>query len=111
MAQRIFICQVTLEAVEAEFFAVDGAVVTGDLDAFHPHGAQTILDLHPSVFTLERISPDGNSRALCLHNVSKEQVTFLTNYNSATDLFIGQEISISTITLAPYEVKWLKTDS
>ena len=79
--------------------------------AFHPHGAQTILDLHPSVFTLERISPDGNSRALCLHNVSKEQVTFLTNYNSAIDLFTGQEISISTITLAPYEVKWLKTDS
>src|SRR5512140_2570605 len=30
------VCQFTLEAVEAEFFAVDGAVVTGLFDAFHP---------------------------------------------------------------------------
>jgi sucrose phosphorylase len=82
-----------------------------DTSAFHPHGTQTIIDLHPSIFALERISPDGSSHALCLHNVSKGQVSFSTNYNSAIDLFTGQEVSISTVTLAPYEVKWLKTDS
>jgi sucrose phosphorylase len=76
--------------------------------AFHPHGTQTVLDLHPSVFALERVSPDGSARALCLHNVSKEPISFSTNHQPATDLFTGQEVSVSTVTLAPYEVKWLK---
>ena len=75
--------------------------------AFHPHGTQTVLELHPSVFALERTSPDGNSHALCLHNVSKEQISFSTNHNSATDLFTGQEVQISNITLEPYQVMWL----
>src|SRR6185503_16052803 len=41
------------------------------ISAFHPHGTQIILDLHPSVFAIERVSPDGTSRALCLQNVSQ----------------------------------------
>ena len=77
--------------------------------AFHPHGSQTVLDLHPFVFALERISPDGSSHALCLNNVSKEQVSFSTSYNSATDLFTGQEVLISKIKLEPYQVAWFKT--
>ena len=75
---------------------------------FHPHGTQRILDLHPSVFALERLSPDGKSRALCLHNVSPNQVSCTTSYESATDLFTGQVKQTSKITLEPYQVLWIK---
>lgn len=75
--------------------------------AFHPHGAQKILDYHPSVFAIERISPDGKSRALCLHNVSAKQITVSTNYISATDLFTGQSLQMSNIMLEPYQILWM----
>ncbi len=77
--------------------------------AFHPHGTQKILDVHPSVFAVERISPDGESRALCLHNVSAKEITFVAEHESATDLFTDQEIQASKITLEPYQVLWMKT--
>ncbi len=76
--------------------------------AFHPHGAQKILDLHPAVFAVERISPDKKSRVLCLHNVSQQQISFSTDYKSATDIFTGQEKYITNITLESYQVLWLK---
>ncbi|NOH01291.1 MAG: sugar phosphorylase [Chloroflexi bacterium] len=76
--------------------------------AFHPHGQQNILDLHPSIFAIERISPDGKSRALCLHNVSAKRIAFKTDQERATDLFTGQVIQVSNITLEPYQVLWLK---
>ena len=60
--------------------------------AFHPHGTQKIIDLHPSVFAVERISPDGKSRMLCLHNVSAEKVTFETEHATA---------------LSPYQILWM----
>ncbi|MGA7194952.1 MAG: sugar phosphorylase [Anaerolineales bacterium] len=75
--------------------------------AFHPHGEQKILDVHPSVFAVERISPDGKSRALCLHNVSMKPVTFSTNYKSASDLFTGQPLQVLNVTLKPYQVLWV----
>lgn len=76
--------------------------------AFHPHGAQKILDVHPSVFAIARISPDGKSRALCLHNVSAKQITFATGQDSAMDLFTDQFIQISTVTLEPYQILWMR---
>jgi len=82
--------------------------VRSSTPAFHPHGKQNILDLHSSVFAVERISPDEKSHVLCLHNASGETVSFLTPYISATDLLIDQPIHISTISLKPYQVLWLK---
>ncbi|GJQ51376.1 MAG: sucrose phosphorylase [Anaerolineaceae bacterium] len=79
--------------------------------AFHPHGTQTVLNLHPSVFAIERISLDKKSRVLCLHNVSEKKLSFTTNYKSAKDLFTGQEIQTSNITLEPYQVLWLQPNS
>ncbi len=76
--------------------------------AFHPHGTQKILDIHSSVFALERISPDGESRALCLHNVSAQTVSFPTQSNSGTDLFTGQSLQIENIRLEPYQILWVK---
>jgi len=80
----------------------------GSTAAFHPHGKQNILDAHPSVFAIERISPDETSRALCFHNVSAGQLAFSTNYASATELFTGQPVQLSKITLEPYQILWVK---
>jgi sucrose phosphorylase len=76
--------------------------------AFHPHGKQKILDVHPSVFALERISPDETSRVLCLHNVSSKEVAFSTKYESGTDLLTGQPLESAKITLNPYQISWMK---
>ncbi|HND50253.1 MAG TPA: alpha-amylase family glycosyl hydrolase, partial [Anaerolineales bacterium] len=62
--------------------------------AFDPHGTQKILDLHPSVFAVERTSPDGKEHMLCLHNVSQKSVSFSVNEKQ--------------ITLEPYQVLWQK---
>jgi sucrose phosphorylase len=74
--------------------------------AFHPHGTQTILALHPAVFAIQRVSPEGVVSALCLHNVSQGTISFSTKYETATDLFTGQTIRISRVILAPYQVLW-----
>lgn len=70
--------------------------------AFHPHGTQKILNFHPSVFAVERISPDGNSRMLCLHNVSAKKVTFKTEH------IIPQPGGVDATTLLPYQILWIK---
>jgi len=77
------------------------------LSAFHPHGHQKILDVHPAVFAIERISPDEKTRALCLHNVSGERISFSTGYETATDLFTGQTVQMPNIILEPYQVLWI----
>jgi sucrose phosphorylase len=61
--------------------------------AFDPHGTQIIQDFHPAVFAIERISPDGKARVLCLHNVSQKSVSFSVNEKQ--------------IKLEPYQVLWL----
>ena len=76
--------------------------------AFHPHGTQKILDVHPSVFAVERISPDGKSHALCLHNVSAKEITFATGHETAADLFTDQPLQVSTVTLEPYQILWMR---
>ncbi len=74
---------------------------------FHPHGVQNILDVHSSVFALERISPDERSRALCLHNVSAERIQFKTTFKPASDILTGRSVSTSSITLEPYQILWV----
>jgi sucrose phosphorylase len=75
--------------------------------AFHPHGRQEVLDLHASVFALERFSPDGKSHALCLHNVSPGRIPVHTSFDSATDLTTDQPLRASELTLSPYQVLWM----
>jgi glucosylglycerate phosphorylase len=64
--------------------------------AFDPHGMQIIHNLHPAVFAVERISPDGLSHMLCLHNVSQKAVLFFVNEKQ--------------ISLESYQVLWQKTN-
>ncbi len=76
--------------------------------AFHPHGQQNILNIHPAVFAVERISPDEKARVLCLHNVSAQKNMVATEFKSATDLFTGRSLPISEITLEPYQILWMR---
>jgi hypothetical protein len=76
--------------------------------AFNPYGKQRVLDLHPSVFALERSSPNGKTCALCLHNVSTMRISLDMPYKSGTSLFTGQTLQVSQLSLAPYQVLWMK---
>ena len=76
--------------------------------AFDPHSRQNVLDLHPAVFAVERIPPDGSTNVLCLHNVSRQAVSFSTTYQSGVDLFAGRQVYIAQIFLKPYQVLWLR---
>jgi sucrose phosphorylase len=77
--------------------------------AFHPHGTQKVLDVHPFVFAVERISPDEKSRVVCLHNVSRKKTIFSTARQSAMNLLTGQEIQVSKIALEPYQILWMRS--
>lgn len=76
--------------------------------AFHPHGEQKVLDIHPSVFAVERISPGGESHVLCLQNVSAQRIMCTTNYKSAVDLITSKILQASKITLEPYQTLWMR---
>jgi len=76
--------------------------------AFHPHGVQKILDIHPSVFAIERISPDKKASVLCLHNISAQEVTFSTTYVSGIDIFTGQSLLASKKMFKPYQILWMR---
>ena len=87
--------------------------------AFHPNGDQQILMVSPSIFSLLRISPDGNERILTLTNVTGKicdleiQTSHLgTEERNWYDLIKRKEIVLDTqrlvLTLKPYDVVWLK---
>lgn len=75
--------------------------------AFHPHGGQKILDLHKSVFALERTSPDASARILCMHNVSEDTITLDSPFESAKDVLTGNAVSGRYLSLEPYQILWI----
>lgn len=76
--------------------------------AFHPSGPQRILDLGPGVFAVERSSPAGDSRVVCLHSVSGEAQRVRPPLEAAIDLIGGGRHAGGPLELAPYEVLWLR---
>ncbi|MBE0689646.1 MAG: sugar phosphorylase [Anaerolineae bacterium] len=80
---------------------------------FHPLGSQQVHKLHPGVFALERISPDGAQRLLALHNVRGEtiHVALPAGFRRWRNLIDGVEDTATSITLWPYQVSWLKARS
>jgi sucrose phosphorylase len=86
--------------------------------AFHPNGAQRVLDLGPSLFALERRSPAGDSRLLCLHHVASEGQTVALEGcdGSWTELIGGRSYTADAdgalrVELGPYGVAWLQQGS
>ena len=88
--------------------------------AFHPHGAQLILDLDKSIFALLRISPTGNDIVLCLHNISSSPVEVNIDPQAAglagnnwQDMFSETVINLDAslkLTMAPYQVAWFRKE-
>ncbi len=76
--------------------------------AFHPRGGQKVMDLHPSVFALERLSPDENSRVTCLHNVSARTIDLHLAFDPASDLITGRIVAGRSLSLGPYQILWVK---
>lgn len=86
--------------------------------AFHPNGAQRVLNLHSGVFSVLRSSPGDEYRVLCLINVTPatQRVTvpetdLHIQSGIWTDLLGGRGWRVRRarlgVDLAPYEVLWL----
>jgi sucrose phosphorylase len=87
--------------------------------AFHPRGEQHVLMVSPSVFTVLRISPEGDQHVLTMTNVTGRECTveipcsemgvqekhWHDLLNGGEYILIDQQLCI---TLQPYEVVWLK---
>lgn len=87
--------------------------------AFHPNAPQTVLSLDSRVVALLRESPDRGAQVLALHNVANQPVTVALGEASRhapqldaaqyRDLLTGKSFgSGADVTLAPYQVLWLK---
>ncbi len=85
--------------------------------AFHPHGEQQILDYGETIFALLRLSPDGNQRVLCLHNISNQSQLVMVNWKAVfhlssgllTDLITQTDHPLETnLVLKPYQTLWLR---
>jgi len=87
--------------------------------AFHPHGGQQVLDGGEAIFALLRLSPDGNQRVVCLHNVSNQLQSVAINLNQILNSSSGRAVNIITnhrtydyskgkLVLQPYETLWLQ---
>ncbi len=78
--------------------------------AFHPHGSQRAFELNEGrVFAVERTSPDGSERILAVFNVAPEVQTVQLSEPSCADILTGEVCAGRTLTLAPYQVRWLRS--
>jgi sucrose phosphorylase len=87
--------------------------------SFHPNGEQKVIMISPSVFSVLRISPEGNERILTITNVTGKKCDLeiktsqLGNeYKKWYDLINKKEHILEnkslSLTLQPYDVVWLK---
>jgi len=89
--------------------------------AFHPYGAQMVVDAGESFFALLRFSPDGRETVLCLHNVTSESRKLRLDLQSLglpsgewEDLISGDRFVLQSgadIHSTGYQVVWLKPRS
>ena len=78
--------------------------VRADCPAFHPDGAQRVLELDPRVFAVERTAPKGEARVTALTNFSGEEVSVRLDAGG-TDLLSGRNVD-QKVNLPPYGVVW-----
>jgi sucrose phosphorylase len=78
--------------------------------AFHPQGAQQVLALSDHIFAVERTS--AAEQMLCLHNVTSQPQTIqlVSKWQAAIDLVAARPLVDNAVTLAPYQVLWLRRD-
>jgi sucrose phosphorylase len=86
--------------------------------AFHPHGAQQVVECGDSIFGLLRTSPDGAERVLCLHSVSGRPQPVQADLSRwagaasgrARDLITRRTFNVKgqrALRLRPYQTLWL----
>ena len=80
----------------------------GQQSAFDPNAAQQILDFGPSVFAVRRENAKTGETLVALHNVTNQPVNVLLEIGSRVDLIAQESLAGNTVTLAPYQVRWLK---
>ena len=82
--------------------------------SFNPLAPQKILDIDPRVFGVLRSADEKKEKVLCLINISNEDVSFTIDseiYKTASswiDLLSGENYTVGSIYLEPYQVLWLK---
>jgi len=76
------------------------------IEAFHPEGKQKVLDIHPSLFSIERSSPDGRQLLLSLINVSSNKIEVLLKHPCRHDVLSGK-IFQGRVNIYPYQILWL----
>lgn len=86
--------------------------------AFHPDGAQRVLQLEDSLFGIERASPDETERLFCISNLTPrtrqldaEQFGPAAGEHEWHDLIEGQSHAFgggATLILQPWQTLWLK---
>jgi sucrose phosphorylase len=84
--------------------------------AFHPNAPQRILQLHDSVFAVERVSLAGDQTVICLANLSSHQIELTLGTRQAQpwhDLIPAEPGTSrnggSQISLQPYQARWLSS--
>jgi len=81
--------------------------------AFHPYGRQQVVALDDAIFALLRTSLQGDSRVLCLHNVSPRTETVRLDPGLWRDLLSGEEVYAGSegvrYSLPPFAVRWFSS--
>ncbi len=76
--------------------------------AFHPHGAQEVLNVDTRVFAVLRTSPDAAHQVLCLQNVTAQPVRLHSLPGKGSrDVLTNRPVSLP-LTLQPYQSLWLE---
>jgi hypothetical protein len=75
--------------------------------AFHPEGAQRVIELHDEVFSIERRSPGGDEVITVLINCAAGDREIDGKELAGTDVLTGRRFS-EKICLAPFEILWLQ---
>ncbi|MEP1793100.1 sugar phosphorylase [Parasphingorhabdus sp.] len=83
--------------------------------AFHPNATQFTMPLQDNVFGVWRQSLDRHQSIFALHNVSNQTIDIpytamnLIDAENWVDLLSGETVDMSkeTITLAPYQCRWI----
>jgi sucrose phosphorylase len=80
--------------------------IRGGQPAFHPNSPQSILDLGPGIFALQRHDPTTGQTILALHNVTSQPLTTPVRI-TGRDLLNAEPINSNPI-LNPYQVRWIE---
>ena len=90
--------------------------------AFHPNGAQHVLQGQPAFFAFVRVAPDGGSRVLCIQNVTGAEQPFWAGLGefgfrpgAVVDLLTGARWELTAqgelaLTVPAYGVLWLRQE-